>query len=158
MRRSRLLGNDAREDFSVVQSATLTLLALVIGFNPSMAVSRYDQRKNYEEEEANAIGTQLLRADLLPAGDAATLRSLLAKYLELRIRYYQSARQAHAGCDQPASGQLQNEMWNAVHAPASRRSPTRSTRLRYPGMNDVINRRGYTQAEWSNRIPRPPGT
>lgn len=32
-----------------------------------MAASRYDQRKNLEPEEANAIGTQYVRADLLPA-------------------------------------------------------------------------------------------
>lgn len=31
-----------------------------------MAVSRYQQRKDYEEAEANAIGTEFLRADLLP--------------------------------------------------------------------------------------------
>lgn len=30
-----------------------------------MAVTRYDQRKNYEEDEANAIGTEYVRADLL---------------------------------------------------------------------------------------------
>jgi hypothetical protein len=29
------------------------LLGLIIGFTFSMAVGRYDQRKNYEEEEAN---------------------------------------------------------------------------------------------------------
>src|SRR5437588_11598689 len=55
------LKEDGREDFSVVLGATLTLLALLIGFSFSMAVSRYDQRKNYEEAEANAIGTQYLR-------------------------------------------------------------------------------------------------
>jgi hypothetical protein len=43
----------------------LTLLALIIGFSFSMAVSRYDQRKSYEEAEANAIGTEYARADLL---------------------------------------------------------------------------------------------
>jgi hypothetical protein len=40
-----------------VLTATLTLLALIVGFTFSMAVSRYDLRKNYEEAEANAIGT-----------------------------------------------------------------------------------------------------
>ena len=49
---------DEREDFGTVLTATLTLLALIIGFSFSMAVSRYDQRKTYEEAEANAIGTQ----------------------------------------------------------------------------------------------------
>ena len=33
------------------------LLGLIIGFSFSMAISRVDQRKNYEEAEANAIGT-----------------------------------------------------------------------------------------------------
>jgi len=43
---------------------------LLIGFTFSMAVSRYDLRKNYEEAEANAIGTEYVRADLLPEADA----------------------------------------------------------------------------------------
>jgi hypothetical protein len=56
-----------REDFRAIQSATLTLLGLLIGFSFSMAVSRYDERKNCEEAEANAIGTEYVRADLLPS-------------------------------------------------------------------------------------------
>jgi hypothetical protein len=49
----------------------LTLLALIIGFSFSMAVTRYDQRKN-TEQEANAIGTEYVRADLLSPVDAAS--------------------------------------------------------------------------------------
>src|ERR1700756_4035109 len=63
-----------RHDFNTVQAATLTLLALIIGFAFSMAVSRYDQRKALEEAEANAIGTEYLRADLLPAESRARMR------------------------------------------------------------------------------------
>ena len=53
-----------------------------------MAVTRYDQRKNYEEAEANAIGTEYVRADLLPAEHAARARGLLRKYLDRRIAFY----------------------------------------------------------------------
>ena len=60
------LNEEMREDFNVILTATLTLLGLIIGFSFSMAISRYDQRKNLEEEEANAIGTEYVRADLLP--------------------------------------------------------------------------------------------
>ena len=67
------------------ENATLTLLALLIGFSFSMAISLYDQRKNYEEAEANAIGTEFGRADLLPAGDSAKVRDLLRKYLDRRF-------------------------------------------------------------------------
>jgi hypothetical protein len=58
LRRVAPLPDIEREDFNVVQTATLTLLALIIGFSLSMAVNRYDQRKNLEENEANAIGTE----------------------------------------------------------------------------------------------------
>jgi hypothetical protein len=70
LRQRRPLEGEEREDFDLVRNATLTLLALIIGFSFAMAVSRYDQRKNYEEAEANAIGTELVRADLLPAEGA----------------------------------------------------------------------------------------
>ena len=62
LRRRRPLAENRREDFNVMVAATLTLLGLIIGFSFSMAISRYDQRKNLEEEEANAIGTEYLRA------------------------------------------------------------------------------------------------
>ena len=53
--------DERNEALSVILGATLTLLALIIGFTFSMATNRYDQRKNFEEAEANAIGTELLR-------------------------------------------------------------------------------------------------
>ena len=68
---------DLHEDYRVILTATLTLLALILGFSFSMAITRYDQRKNLEAEEANAIGTEYVRADLLSAADAAKVRSLL---------------------------------------------------------------------------------
>ncbi len=73
------LHDKERDDVSVILGATLTLLGLIIGFRFSMAISRYDQRKNYEEAEANAIGTEYLRADLLAPADAANVHTLLIK-------------------------------------------------------------------------------
>ncbi len=89
-RRRRPLHDESREDFNVVQAATLTLLGLIIGFTFSMAVNRYDLRKNYEEAEANAIGTEYVRAGLLPAADAAKVQAQLQNYTRLRIRFYET--------------------------------------------------------------------
>lgn len=152
LRRNSPLDDDAREDFGVVQSATLTLLALVIGFSLSMAVGRYDQRKNYEEEEANAIGTEYLRANLLPDSEAATVRSLLAKYLEQRILFYQVRDPQRLAEVDSTTSQLENQMWVELkNAAAAQPNPV--TALAVAGMNDVINTQGYTQAAWWNRIP-----
>ena len=68
-----------RQDFDIIRTASLTLLGLIIGFTFAMAVSRYDQRKNLEEAEANAIGTAYLRADLMAPDDAERVRDLLRK-------------------------------------------------------------------------------
>jgi len=91
-RHSRSFKQGERHDFATVQAATLTLLALITGFRFSMAVSRYDQRKTLEEAEANAIGTQYLRADLLPGDLAPLAREALRNYLEQRIAFYGSQR------------------------------------------------------------------
>src|SRR6478672_2449064 len=117
-RRRRKLREDDREDFSVVQAATLTLLGLIIGFSFSMAVGRYDLRKNYEEAEANAIGTEYFRAGLLSAGDAAAVRSQLRRYLDLRISYYQAHDTAELRRINADTTRLQAEMWHSVEAAA----------------------------------------
>ena len=77
--RNRPMDAEIREGFEIIRAATLTLLALIIGFTFSMALTRYDQRKNSEEAEADAIGTEYLHAGMLPEGDAARF----ARYCEL---------------------------------------------------------------------------
>ena len=89
-KRLRPLPEGEREDWDIILAAALTLLGLIIGFSFSMAISRYDQRKNYEEAEANAIGTEYVRADLLPDVDAARVRDLLRKYLDRRVLFYET--------------------------------------------------------------------
>jgi hypothetical protein len=152
LRRRRPLKDDEREDFNVVEAATLTLLGLIIGFSFSMAISRYDLRKNYEEAEANAIGTEYVRAGLLPAADVAAVRGQLRKYLELRVLFYETRDERALQQINADTGQLQTEMWSAVQVPAEAR-PTPVTALAVAGMNDVLNSQGYTQAAWWNRIP-----
>ncbi|WP_322047701.1 hypothetical protein [Paraburkholderia sp. J67] len=145
------LSEKARENYNVVQGATLTLLALLIGFTLSMAVSRYDQRKNYEEEEANAIGTEYLRADLIGA-NAAKTKALLARYLEARIEYYQTRDQATLDANNRTTSALQAQLWDSAREAAAAQ-PNPVTALAVAGMNDVLNTQGYTQAAWINRIP-----
>jgi hypothetical protein len=141
-----------REDFSVILAATLTLLGLIIGFSFSMAISRYDQRKDYEEAEANAIGTEYVRADLLPAADAAKVRTLLRNYLDQRVLFYETRGEHQLRQINARTAQLQTELWSAILAPADA-NPTPVVALAVSGMNDVLNSQGYTQAAWWNRIP-----
>ena len=145
---------ELHEDLGILLGATQTLLALIIGFSVSMASNRYDQRKNLEEAEANAIGTEILRADLLSPADAASVRSLLGAYLDQRILFYINQDETRQAQIDQSTRQLQTGLWDAVRGPATAR-PTPVTALVLAGMNDVINSQGYTQAAFWNRIPRP---
>ena len=149
-RKIRPLKKDERADFDTVLAGSLTLLALIIGFSFSMAVSRYDQRKNDEEAEANAIGTAYLRADLLPAEEAARVRQLLKSYTDQRVNFYLGKDRADrtAGFDP----KVQNELWSTVvHAAAAQPSPVLA--LAVSGMNEIFNTQADTRAAWLNRIP-----
>jgi hypothetical protein len=140
------------EDFSIVIPATLTLLGLVIGFSFSMAAGRYDQRKNYEEAEANAIGTEYLRADLLSATETAAVHVLLKDYLNQRILFYETRDEQQLARVNAQTGKLQSELWSVMQAAAAKQ-PTMPVSLAVFGMNDVLNSQGYTQAAWWYRLP-----
>jgi hypothetical protein len=150
-RKRHLLEDDLRHDLDVVVAAVLTLLGLIIGFSFSMATSRYDQRKNCEEAEANAIGTEYARADLLPTASATGVRTLLSDYLGQRVLFYQTRDGAGLALINDATVRLQTDLWSAVQATGE--PPTPLLALAVSGMNDVLNSQGYTQAAWSNRIP-----
>ncbi|HLW88954.1 MAG TPA: hypothetical protein VKR57_10715 [Terriglobales bacterium] len=148
----RPLADDQRDEFGVVQAAALTLLGLLIGFTFSMATSRYEQRKNYEEAEANAIGTEYVRADLLPDSQATRVRELLRSYLDQRILFYTARHESQLQQINATTAQLQSQLWSVVQARAASQATTLMA-LVVSGMNDVLNSQGYTQFAWNNRIP-----
>lgn len=151
-RRQRTMDEDQRQDFNLIAGATLTLLGLIVGFSFSMSISRYDQRKNLEEEEANAIGTEYVRADLLSRTDGARVRTLLRNYVDQRVLFYVTRDKNELGQVNAHTAQLQRDLWTAVQSPALA-EPTPVIALALAGMNDVLNSQGYTQAAWWNRIP-----
>jgi hypothetical protein len=151
-KRRQNIDQEVCRDLELILASTLTLLGLIIGFSFSMAINRYDQRKNYEEGEANAIGTEYIRADVLPAADAARVRTLLRGYLDQRILFYQTRDQQQLQQVNVRTDQLEAELWSAVRVPAmAQQTPVLALVL--SGMNDVLNSQGYTQASWWNRTP-----
>jgi hypothetical protein len=152
IRKGRLMDQNVRDDFGTILATTLTLSSLIIGFSFSMAINRYEQRKNYEEAEANAIGTEYVRADLLPPEDAAQVRTLLRQYLDQRLSFYKVRNVGQLRQIEARTAQLENDLWAAVRRSASTQ-PTPVVALAVAGMNDVLNSQGYTDAAWLNRIP-----
>ncbi|CAG4889773.1 bestrophin-like domain [Paraburkholderia saeva] len=146
------LPDDAREDFNVVQTSTLTLLALLIGFSLSMAVNRYDQRKNLEENEANAIGTEYVRADLIDAQTRIAMKAALVRYTQLRLDDYKTRDSNDLARINRDTAGLQSELWRLA-AQVAGDKPTPVAAIVATGMNDVLNSQDYSEAARINHIP-----
>jgi hypothetical protein len=151
-----ILKEDNPDDLKFVIGGMLTLLGLIIGFTFSMAVSRYDLRKSYEEQEANAIGTEFVRTTQLPTDDAVRVRALLKSYTDQRILFYLTRNGDELRQINARTSQLQTEMWSATSTSVAGLPAPMATFI-LGGMNDVLNSQGYTQAAWWNRIPRRMG-
>ena len=148
----RTKDSETASDLGIIQTATLTLLALIIGFTFSMAIDRHDQREVLEEAEANAIGTEFLRADLLPSNSTSAIKTLLVRYLDQRVLFYTEQNEEPLQEISKRTDDLETALWQEV-LPLARSQTHAMLALAVSGMNDVLNSRGYTQAAWWNRIP-----
>jgi hypothetical protein len=73
-----------------INGALLALLGLILAFTFSMASARFDTRRQLVIEEANNIGTAVLRTDIYPDSMRTLLRTNMKAYVEERIAFYQS--------------------------------------------------------------------
>lgn len=153
LRRVAPLHDDERDDFGAIQGATFTLLALLIGFSVSMAVSRYDQRKNLEEAEANAIGTEFARADLAESHLRDSIKGTLLQYTRLRLTEFRTRNADERRRLDSEIAALQSELWRQA-TQVAKDQPTPVGALVVAGMNDVLNSQDYSEAARINHIPR----
>src|ERR1700757_2319930 len=92
--------------------ATLGLLAFILAFTFGLAAARFDSRRQVLLDEANAIGTTYLRADLLP-DKREEIQNLLRIYVAPRLEFVRSGKIAE-GMRQ--SENIQSQLW--AHAVA----------------------------------------
>jgi len=115
--------------------ATLGLLAFMLAFTFGAAADRYDSRRQVLLEEANAIGTTWLRADMLP-DRGAEIRALLRDYVDIRLKAVQSGQIA-AGMRQ--SEQLHSQLWTHAAALGESNPSSIVVGLFVQSLNEVID-------------------
>jgi hypothetical protein len=80
----------AKSDLGPINGTLLGLLGLLLAFTFSMSSSRFDNRRNLVIEEANAIGTVVLRTEVYPDSMRKLLRADLKEYVEARVEFYKA--------------------------------------------------------------------
>ncbi|WP_372760730.1 hypothetical protein [Litorivivens sp.] len=138
-----------------IQGSILGLLALMLGFTFSMSMQRYDARNQALIHEANAIGTVMLRVQLLPEQFHAEVSSMLDDYVDLRIAASQidlTQLEKRREFNQRISD-LQNAIW-AVAVEAAQISPSPVTSGAFiTALNDMIDRQGERNAFLQMQVP-----
>lgn len=134
-------------------AATLALLAFLLAFTFGLAASRFDVRRGLVIEEANAIGTTYLRADLLPEPHRAKVRALLRQYVDVRLSAVQPGNLAQSI---RRSEELHGELWSHAVAAGEKHQGSIVVGLFIASLNEVIDLHTKRLALGAlNRLPGP---
>lgn len=149
----RILSRSAGEAAAVpdqLLAAVLGLLALLLGFTFSLALSRHEARRDLVIQEANAIGTTWLRAQLLEEPQRGAMRGLLVAYVDSRLGWSEA--------DDPAVGQartadLQRRLWTVMGAAIRKDSAPLLSRGVMDAMNESFDLAAARSAARMARLP-----
>jgi len=146
-------GPDWEKQIEETRNQIAVLLSLLLGFTLSMALTRYDYRKQLVVDEANAIGTTYLRSVMQPEPTRTEAGALLRDYVDTRIAMFGSGataaqREAYAR----HSKQIQDQLWVGAVA-VSQQTPTPIASIYVQALNEMIDLDGKRVAANQNRIP-----
>ncbi len=139
-RHHRLNPDLGKSDLSTINGMLLGLLGLMLAFTFSMSNERFDARRTLIVQEANNIGTVVLRADLFPDSMRTLLRAGLKQYVEERIAFYEARMDlASAARHLLRADSISTTLWKSVAAYARKDNITVKTSEIIPALNDMID-------------------
>ena len=140
-------------NITTLEGAMIGLLALLIGFTFSMALSRFEARRDAVVQEANAIGTTALRARMLPEPQRGESLKLLREYVQVRLdAAHRNSSFADATKAVERANQIQETLWQHAMAVAAM-DRNAITALYIQTLNQMIDSQGVRLAALRNRIP-----
>jgi hypothetical protein len=141
-------------ELATIQGAMLGLLALLLGFTFSMAITRFEARKQLLLDEANAIGTTFLRAQILPEPARQEVSDLLRHYVDVRIESSQfQADQQKINQAMARTDQLQRQLWAQATAMGEQHPRSVPTGLFISSLNEVIDLYTKRLVAIENHVP-----
>jgi hypothetical protein len=153
-RRQRHLSPNLREPFAVLQAALLGVVGLILAFGLALAVGRYESRRAAVVEEANAIGTTYLRAQLLAEPVRTESLERLVRYTDTSIRLSNSVPASPAARLAVADGQrLQRELWRLAGQAVAGAPTATAPRLYIETLNEMIDMQTVRVSGLNNRVP-----
>jgi hypothetical protein len=132
-RRSQL---EDRPPVGEMVAATLALLAFMLAFTFGLAASRFDVRRSLVIDEANAIGTTYLRAELLQEPHRQEVRTILREYVDIRLKAIQPGKLSQGIL---RSEELHTRLWSHAVAVGEKNPSSIVVGLFIGSLNELID-------------------
>lgn len=125
---------------STETSALIALLFFLLAFTFGMSGDRYDSRRKIIVEEANDIGTAILRSDLYPDSIRTLFRKDFKDYVEVRIAYYETGPNIKGILKADSLSQvISAKLWKRASDLSKKPSNLAATQQMIPALNTMID-------------------
>ena len=154
------IGNRMRERMRVASEATyassaaVSLLVLLISFTFSLALNRYDNRRDLGVEEAAAIYSTWERVQLLPPDKSTEMAGILRAYADERLLYFKFGidKDDQMRADQSADD-LMAKMWVLLRDEVATSQQPLVTRMLMDNLTRIDDAAWRREAMARARIP-----
>jgi uncharacterized membrane protein (Fun14 family) len=154
--RAKNSSNEAsRSHVNAIQSSILGILALLLAFTFSLSLQRFDSRSEAVVNEANAIGTAYLRAQLLPTSLRDEVQTALREYLDLRVQAGSVSVVERAEREElmTKTARSQTELWSYARSAAEMDPNPVTTGLFIQSLNEVFDEFTARVAALDRHVP-----
>jgi len=142
------------EHITGLREGLFVLLALLLGFTVAMVLPRYDQRNQLVIDEANAIGTTMLRAEILPEPQRVKTLELLRAYMIVRRDFARQTllNRTSLAVNTQQTKALQRQLWQEMVA-AMQQHQDLVVVAYLQSLNAMIDIAETRLAVFENRVP-----
>lgn len=155
LRKATGVAPESKDFLRDLQTALLTLVALLLAFGISMSEIRFETRKQNLVDEGVSFGTLRMRGTLLPKSVQTEFQDLLSQNLKSRIAFYDSAASREVQ-DQirQKNDSAQNALWRIVSDQALKQPHSTILPLVVQSLNQTFDAQERQVRAYENHLPR----
>lgn len=135
-----------------MQATVFAVLALLLAFTFSIALGRFDTRKQALVTETNAISTAYLQTQLLPAAQQAAAADLLRHYVDARLASARPGWEQDAALSRETKA-IQLQLWAQAVAAVKQDPQSQSVPLFAQSVNAMITAQTTRDAAREDYVP-----
>lgn len=150
----RYLRQEENAGNGTIVGSLFGLLAFLLAVTFGMSGGRFDSRREAVTNEANAIGTAILRSDLYTDSVMISFRKDFRNYLEARILYYEAGRdEEKVAQSNLAADSLAKRLWKRATDHSKNNNDFITANQMIPALNAMFDSASVNNIREKARVP-----